>query len=341
MADVRIRFSPDRAAAAERLRKAVSAAGYAVDLDHISDPEDLTASEDQHRTGSATILIWSRPLLSSALRPDLLRKLRQQRNLIEVSADGVGPMAADGDTHVILISGWRGQPFHPGWQRIASDLKRICGPRKDAPETDTAAAQPRPPSVPPSVAQRASSEGKGSNWWSSSGRLVLALLAAAGLFSAGFAVSSWTRNEATVPQQQPPGKTEAKQAERVPIAGQPAMAPDAGTGGGPSVPPRANSVLASSEPATVEPRPIQASSATAPASPAARNNSKATPREATKGSASRSARSRAPASSEKKRYSRNNSRTMRLFCEGSGRSTPQCRTFLRSTDRSLPRIGPE
>jgi hypothetical protein len=31
-----------------------------------------------------------------------------------------------------------------------------------------------------------------------------------------------------------------------------------------------------------------------------------------------------------KRYSRKYSKTMRLFCQRSGRSTPQCRTFARS-----------
>ncbi|HEX8225431.1 MAG TPA: hypothetical protein VF605_16575, partial [Allosphingosinicella sp.] len=46
----------------------------------------------------------------------------------------------------------------------------------------------------------------------------------------------------------------------------------------------------------------------------------------------RSARERPAAASarEVKRYSRKHSKTMRLFCQRSGRSTPQCRTFARS-----------
>lgn len=336
MADVRIRYSPDRTAAAERLREAISAAGYAVASDQISDLDDLIAGEDRHRAGMVNLLIWSRPLLSSGLRPGLLRKLRQQRNLIQVSADGVGPQAADGDDHVILISGWRGQPFHPGWQRIASDLKRLCGPGTLAVETEAGSGQ----LGPPAGSQPMPAEGAISNWWPSVRGLVLALLAAAGLFGAGYGISRWIGNDASGPQQPPAAPIQTRKAERAPAAGQPGIAADVGIGEQ-SVPPSANPGLASPEPATVEPRQIQASPTPAPASPAARKPSKATSRQATAEIAPRPTRGRSQMPNEKKRYSRANSRTMRLFCEGSGRSTPQCRTFLRSAGGSVRRLGPE
>lgn len=325
MADVRITFSPDRAAAAERLREAISAAGYDVASAQISNVEDLIETEDRHQTAKAIVLIWSRSLVLSALRPGLLRQLRQQRKLIEVSADGVGPDGGDGDNHVILISGWRGQPFHPGWQRLASELKRLCGPPKEATEAPSGSAQAEVPAAPQPVPAKAERR----DWWPRTGRLALALLAAIGLFGAGFGMSTWLRNGASGTQQPPPAEMQTKVAKRAPVPSGRGIPPN-GAAMGPPVPPIPS---APAPPATLEPTSTAASSTAAPPSSAAREGSKAA-RKAKKESDTRLAKGKSPVRGETKRYSPRNSEVMRLFCEGSGRSTPQCRTFLRETHGS-------
>ena len=325
MADVRITFSPDRAAAAERLREAVSAEGYPVALAEISDVASLIESEDQPKPGGATLLIWSRPLVLSALRPGLLRKLRQQRNLIEVSPDGVGPDGGEGDSHVILISGWRGQPFHPGWQRLASELARVCGAPKQALETFEglgSAAATAAPQAPPAEARQSSRRPQ-------IARMALAVLAGAGLFAAGFAVSSWVRPGASGPQAPPQAAMRTDEAERAPVAADRRVPPGRATLE--PADPSSLSRPAPSTPAALEPGSGMASSEAAPPSPAARNGSKTAARKANRDSETRRTKGGSQARGETKRYSRRNSEVMRLFCRGSGRSTPQCRTFLRST----------
>lgn len=323
MADVRITFSPDRAAAAERLRDAIAAEGYQVASEPINDVEELLAGEEGQQSAAATLLIWSRPLVLSALQPGLLRKLRQQSKLIEVSPDGVGPQAKDGDSQAILISGWRGQPFHPGWQRIASELERLCGPPTETPEPTVAAARPEPAPAPQPLPAETREKDRPSRTWA----WPLALLAAVGLFGAGFGASTWIGSRESKPEQPPPAQMQSKQPEQLPVARTPAT-PDLAKPARPAPP--QPSGLASSGSSTGQP-PVSQASATAPAATGGASK-KASRKE--KQSASRSTKARSPAARETKRYSRKNSEVMRLFCEGSGRSTPQCKEFLRSVRRS-------
>ncbi len=323
MADVRITYSPDRAAAAERLRDAVSADGYHVALDKISDVGDLIDAED--RDQSAIVLIWSRSLVLSALRPGLLRKLRQQRKLIEVSADGVGPDGGEGDSHVILISGWRGQPFHPGWQRLASELKRLCGAPKEASEAPVRSTRAEVPAVPKPVP----ADPEGRHRPAKAGKLILAVMAAIGLFGAGFATSSLLRNGASGTASPPPAEMQTVAAKRAPVAADPTSPSDVAAVGPLAAP--SPSGVAPAEPAALEPRSTAASSTAAPPPSADREGSKSESRKANKENETRLTKGKAPVRGETKRYSRRNSEVMRLFCQGSGRSTPQCRTFLRET----------
>ncbi len=324
MADVRIRFSRERAAAAERLRDAISAEGYRVALAEISDVQDLVAPEDRHQAERATLLIWSRPLVLSALRPNLLPQLRQQRKLIEVSADGVGPDGGEGDTHVILISGWRGQPFHPGWQRLASELKRLCGAPSDMSEPSEGLRQIKVPATPES----APVEAKRSKGRFPVARLALALLAALGLFGAGFATATWIGQGPSLTRKPPPAGTPGTRANPPPVSTDPAASPDVAIAP-PSDPPR-SSGLAASEPAQVEPRSVAAPLTAAPPSPAAREEPKTPSPKAKRRSETRPTKGSTPVRREIKPYSRRHSQVMRQFCEGAGRLTPECRTFLRS-----------
>lgn len=319
MADVRITFSTDRTAAAERLREALSATGYLVALSPIADVEELIDSEE---LGSA-VLIWSRSLVLSAMRPGVLRRLRQQRRLIEVSPDGVGPDGGEGDSHVILISGWRGQPFHPGWQRLVSELKPPSGASKEASEVPSRPTQAEPPAAPQAVRTEAPRH----DWRPRIAKLALALLAAIGLFSAGFATSTWLRVGASGPEE-PTSAAMERDAKQAPLALDRAIPPERPmvTQSGPPTP---------SGPNPAEPAITETPQAAAPSTPAletsdTREALKA-PRKAKKENETGLTKGKSPAGGETKRYSRKNSAVMRLFCQGSGRSTPQCRTFLRET----------
>ena len=321
MADIRIIYSPDKVAAAARLREAIVAEGYDVASDEMSDLEELFETQDPGESKPATVLIWSRPFASSALRAGLLRQLRQQRNLIEVSADGIGPQSRDGDDRIILISGWRGQPFHPGWQRIASELKRLSPPRADAPQAPVASTS-RP--VRAAEPQRATARPAAGEPRPGSRRLALGLVAIVALIGVLFAAITWIGNTgASEPRQEAPAKA---QPASVPPA---ALRSDAAPAPMSKVDPAANATPAPLEPSDIQPQPA-AAPPPSPTSSTAQERSKAAARKSGKGSASPAAQG-ASTKPGAKRYSRQNSKVMRLFCEGSGRSTPQCKTFLSST----------
>lgn len=329
MASVRIIFSPDRAAAASRLRDTISAEGYDAALSEISDLQDLFAPEEGEGA-AATILIWSRPLVSGALQPGALRQLRKNPRLIEVSADGVGPQAADGDTHVILLSGWRGQLFHPGWQRVAGKLKQLCGPPAAAPAPAQAQEPAAAPVVPPhrTVESGRTVENGKSDRRLRAGSIVLAVLAGAGLFGAGFATSSWMTNSAERKSQSPT----VSRAVTGPDVDRSKITPG---GGVPirTLPPGSNSATAAPLPERPAASPqlgltVPGESQVAKASP------KKSARSDRNAGAAAPDRGRRPAAKETKRYSRKNSKLMRLFCQGTGRSTPECRAFVRDTRRT-------
>ncbi len=326
MPDVRITYSRDKAAAAARLMEAIAGAGYAVRSDEIAELEDLFDPDHGHRSGDATLLIWSRTLLSSALHSGLLRQVRQERNLIEVSADGVGPQAPEGDNRVVMISGWRGQPFHPGWQRIADELKRICGSGSGVPEPPARAE----PVLPRAAAADASvAEPRKDIRRLPIARLSLALLAAAGLFGAGFATATWVGTEGSGSQ--------GAQATSAPIVEERSGAPADARQPGLVVPPMTRPVPLTAQAPAVAAAPASGTDAS-PGSPASeassspkRNRNGAERRKSERADNDRPAKA---SSAADKRYSRRNSKVMREFCEGAGSGTPQCRTFLRSTQQS-------
>ena len=131
MSDLLILFAADKKAFAARLADAARAAGYAAVPREIGD-SDRPALPEEVRSAPAALLVWSRPLVASAAAEGWLGSLRALPNLVEVSADGIAPDTAD-EGRVILLSGWRGQPYHLGWQRILDRLRTACGHRRTAP----------------------------------------------------------------------------------------------------------------------------------------------------------------------------------------------------------------
>jgi len=318
MADVVIIHAPDKGPAAARLAEAVAGAGYAVAAVEVADPERL-AEALNGADADARILIWSRPLVSHALLSGDLPRIRQLRNVIEVSADGITPPSGGDDSRVVLISGWRGQPFHPGWQRINAELKRLCGARKGPAEAV------RPTAVPASVRaeQAASPAGSASAGRPARTRLIAGAGAAALLVAAALGGASWLSRRA------PPEPAR----QEVPPAPQPAPSPAARSVPAPL--PQPSGAPATPATASAEPESTAPSSSPAPEGGGGQSGSAgppaakpATRSSAPQGSVRRDARP-APQGPAKK-YSPKYSKVMRQFCERSGRSTPQCRTFLRS-----------
>jgi hypothetical protein len=305
MADVSILHAPDKQAAAARLADAVAAAGFDVGAVEIEDPARLADAVDGCDS-NARILIWSRPLVSHSLHSGDLPRIRQARGLIEVSADGITPPSRGDDSRVVLISGWRGQPFHPGWQRIHAELKRLCGARKAAPETPARPAiSANPP--PPRTAPAASPAG-----FRPQPRLMMgggiALLLVAGAVGA----ASWlgsaapgSRPDREFREIRPPRTT--GEASRPSLAAEPAAPVNASTAAGPP-PPLSPERLATAEPS-------QPGRASPPVSAKAVDRPRPRP---------------LPHAGAPKKYSRKYSKVMRQFCERSGRATPQCRTFRQS-----------
>jgi len=303
MAEVAILHAPDKAAAAARLAEAITAAGYAVGAVEVEPPERLAEALGS-AAADARILIWSRPLVAHALLTGEVARIRQSRDVVEVSADGIEPPASGGEGRVVLISGWRGQPFHPGWQRIQLDLKRLCGARKGAVEAPRRAAP-------------AASSAAGGRPPARAG-LIAGVAAAALLVVAAVGGASWLGRSAPAerPRQQAVEASPTPQAlpqpgpEPEPV---PAPAPAPSTVPPPPPPPapRESAPVATAAPPSP---PATARSAESAARPSPPRPAVRRPRPDPQGPA--------------KRYSPRNSRVMRQFCARSGRSTPQCRAFL-------------
>lgn len=318
MADVAIIHAADKGTAAARLAEAIAASGFAARAVEIGDPAGL-AEAVEASPGDARILIWSRALVSHALHSGELHRIRQIRGLIEVSADGIAPPSRGDENRIVSISGWRGQPFHPGWQKIHHELKRLCASRK----------APAPlASPPPAVAKdpgpkRAAPAAPGGGPRPNGLRLMLGGGAAVLLVAAAVGASNWADGDSPAPPVKPVVRGPQRPAA---IAQAPPVEPAAAP----------QSTQAPAAPLPVQDPPLPPPAPLSPERPVAAK-SKA---EASRAGAAVRARPvrpvarprQQPAPAPVKKYSRKNSKVMREFCERAGRSTPQCRTFQRSQE---------
>ncbi|MDP9414741.1 MAG: hypothetical protein M3Q08_11805 [Pseudomonadota bacterium] len=330
MADVLIIYPADKQTAATRLSEAIGSAGYSVTSREVSDPGGFPAALDQASTVKAALLIWSRSLVSWALREGNLARLRKQKNVVEVSADGITPLS-EGDTNrVALISGWRGQPFHPGWQRILSDLARLCGAPPAPVEHPSQSSSVEAKRAEPAERSPAATEAGSTK---PPRRFATAAIAVVAMLGLAIGAVSWiSRSNFQANAVSRPKPETAAPARLRPIRPS-AVSPN-------SAQPNADTPLqtASAAPArsVAEPMPKNREAAAASAPAAAELPTKGSAGK--KSAPDRKAREtpvRKPRPPTK-RYSRQFSETMRLFCERSGRSTPQCRTFRQSTRAARP-----
>ncbi|MBV9931464.1 MAG: hypothetical protein JO013_11040 [Alphaproteobacteria bacterium] len=284
MFDILVLAPPDKKAFADHVTAALQSVGYAAATRDVTEAMGASLA-DAARGAAAAILVWSRPLAASATTEGWLAPLRQRPNLLEVSADGIAPQGGD-ETRVILLSGWRGQAHHLGWQRVLAELKRICGSGHRPPKR-VPAADPGAPAAPADRARPAGAR-----------RFRLAL--------AAFALVAAVTVLAFVPGRRPAAEV-APRTQDVAAPARVAAAPAAPDRGAEPAPPSSAPAVAAPPSAPVDAPLPQADARPGPARVV-----------------------HASALPGLKRYSRRNSKTMRLFCARSGRSTPQCRIFLRS-----------
>jgi hypothetical protein len=291
--DLLILYAGEKETAARRLEEALAAAGYRASLTRIGSSADEAQSIG---TAGATIVVWSKAVMAAEPVVAALDSARQSGRLIEASGDGIAPIPALDDNRVALLSGWRGEPHHPGWQRILSELGKTGAVRAPAPRRTAA---PPVAAGAPRVPRRAATAA-----------VVGALL----LLVMGVAAAAWIGGGGS-----PPDQREAiANVMAAPAAPLPQPAPAPVEVAVANQPPLATAAAATAAP-ELEPAPPRASVRTQPAAP--RIVEAPTPK-------------REPASRSR------NARNMRLFCEGSGRSTPQCRSFRRAAGTASAEAAP-
>jgi hypothetical protein len=307
MVDVRLLYPKDKYESAMRLAEALEAAGYAVEREALAVSGAFPDVAAEAGKAKVLLLIWSRGLVSAAMAGSGLALARRNPNLIEVSADGIEPAGAEASP-VILLCGWRGQPYHQGWQRILAEVKRLC----DARETSGKSLPPVPSADRARTADAASAPKR---------RRVRAAMAAGALIAATLGAGALYQRAIADDAAGAPSRAAVAAAGEAPRS--------TGVAAEPSLPVESAAPVQAAGPLPDTPAPVPATPAAAPAEPPSadrtgRSRPVATPKR------SRPERLAAVSGPGVKRYSRKYSKTMRLFCRRSGRSTPQCRTFARS-----------
>src|SRR5688572_21500663 len=130
MVDVRLLYPSDKYEPAVRLAEAIAAAGYSVEREALAQSRAFPRLAAEAGKATVLLLIWSRGLVTAAMASSGLAEARRHPNLVEVSVDGIEPAFGGEGSPVVLLCGWRGQPFHPGWQRILAEIKRLSGARE-------------------------------------------------------------------------------------------------------------------------------------------------------------------------------------------------------------------
>ncbi len=307
MSDVRIIFPNSKAPLAERLREAIAHAGYAVEPGGGVAPGETPAAAE----AQAVLLLWDR---TSIAQPGLQQAAAAARNrgrAIDVSADGITPIGLADESRLIQLSAWRGEPHHPGWKKIIAELERLCGGHRSA----AAPARHAASHAPGPAAARAGRAGGGGAKLAVIGVAIVVALMLVGFL----AMSRRSLEVGGTPQAAKPAVA----------AAQPMAAPDSGTLPAAAPPAVSGDSEASAPPAQgageatagVSPGTPQMAQAGQPA--LASTNGSASDRAPRAATRPRAAPQRLPGVVRYTKYAK----TMRLFCQRSGRHTPQCRLF--------------
>ncbi|HEY1605118.1 MAG TPA: hypothetical protein VGF77_05930 [Allosphingosinicella sp.] len=312
MSDVEIVFPQGREAVVRRLREALAEAGYDVGGRAVGEGDGTSAASD----AAAILILWDRSTMAHPALQAAASAARNRDRAIDVSVDGITPLGLDDDRNLVQLSGWRGDPHHPGWRKILQRLDRLCRPRREA-------VPARPAASAPAAARAAGDEAAASRgpWkmWAATAIVLLLIVVVAGVLTARRGASPGPGAPPADAARQPapadvaPPPSSAAPAQPMAAAGAEASgAPDAA-----SPAPQPQSAPASHGPAAVPAalsgagRPEQAASAAPAPSKGRARSARAGPR-------------------PRVRYT-HYSRNMRLFCERAGRRTHECRVFNAAT----------
>lgn len=155
MVDVFISYSrPDQSKVA-MLARQIAAEGYDVWWDqdlppHLSYGDVITAKITEAR---AAVVVWSETAAQSEWVRAEADVARNQKKLIQVASDGFVPPLPFNQIQCASLSGWRGEPDHPGWIKVKESLAALCQGERAATATGAdarpaAKAPPRPQSPP-------------------------------------------------------------------------------------------------------------------------------------------------------------------------------------------------
>ncbi|MDP8912203.1 MAG: toll/interleukin-1 receptor domain-containing protein [Pseudomonadota bacterium] len=127
MTEVVIRSASEQTELAGKLGGAIADAGFQVWRADGADDDFWHSGEvvERIRSAKAAVVIWSEGAAASALICDEANAARQQQKLIQVSADGRSPPAPFDGAPVAQLSGWRGEPGHPGWRQVIQQLEEM------------------------------------------------------------------------------------------------------------------------------------------------------------------------------------------------------------------------
>jgi hypothetical protein len=302
-------YAGEKEVPARRLGDALAAAGYAASLVRIAAAEGSPGRELRERISEAgaVIVLWSKAVMAAEDAVAGVEAARHGGRLIEASADGIAPVASLDSNRVALLSGWRGEPHHPGWQKVRGDLERLRGvpdrsasrlrlaPGAAAASAATGSAEPLPPA--------------GHGPFEASAAIVLGGVL---LLFLGVAAAAWIGGSSS-----PVGDERAITAGIPSTAAPSQLAPT----GEPALLPSESGGAAL--PAEATPLPSRSAQLKAPHR---RGKASAAGRAAPRAGTAR------PSSNARYR----NTTNMRLFCEVAGRSTPECRVFRREVRSAEP-----
>lgn len=151
MVDVFISYSRTDQALVALLARAVEAEGYDLWWDAELPPHKSYGDVITEMIGraKAAIVVWSAEAVKSEWVRAEADMARNQRKLVQTALDNAVPPLPFNQIQYAELTGWRGEPDHPGWRKVRASLAELCGPGA---EPRVAPMPPPLPSVAPAVA---------------------------------------------------------------------------------------------------------------------------------------------------------------------------------------------
>jgi hypothetical protein len=317
MTDIQLLYPNDKEATACQLRDALNQEGYQVQAIEPVGSSLAPAAGD----AKAVVIIWDKSSIWHPAMQAAGDAARDEGRAVDVSADGITPIGLADEAHLVQFSGWSGDQRHPGWQKILAELNRISeqgeGPYEPVRESsDVSASRAENALVRVGDASNLRTRPRLQPWVALGAVVALLLLAGWALSHPGRPLRAAAKSPAV----------SAAAADRLPVDPAPRPYPQ-------PEPPKAfpNSTLVTlSAPAPeTEGRPVPGSTEAKVSVPP---NVSAPARKVRldRADAARSTRQthheRARPGRPSIRYTKY-SKNMRLFCQRSGRATPECRVF--------------